>query len=63
MSDFKEPPYYLLQPLCSEEAEVAKFTESIYGNPMLLDKDGYSFKMNLKRGEKIYWGCSAVVNW
>ena len=28
---------------------------------MLLDKNGYSFKMNLKRGEKIYWGCSGKV--
>ena len=26
-------------------------------NPMLLDKDGYVFTANKKRGRKIYWVC------
>ena len=41
----------------SEETEVARFVESHRGNPMLLDKDGYVFNVNRKRGRKIYWIC------
>ena len=39
------------------DLEVAKFTESVQGNPMLLDKEGHPFKTSVKRGRKIYWIC------
>ena len=44
-------------PLQTRVHEVARFTESFKGNPMLLDKDGYPFQQNNKRGKKIYWVC------
>ena len=31
-------------------------------NPMLLDKDGYVFTANKKRGRKIYWICRENKN-
>ena len=31
--------------------------ESYKGNPILLDKEGYIFKTNTKRGKKTYWCC------
>ena len=36
---------------------MAKFVESKYGNPMLLDKGGHVYKSSVKRGRKIYWTC------
>ena len=48
-------------PLQTNEHEVARFTESFKGNPMLLDKDGYPFKTSMKRGRKIYWICRDKV--
>ena len=44
------------------ETEVAKFVESSKANPMLLDKDGYVFTANRKRGRKIYWLCRENKN-
>ena len=43
-----------------DEFEVAIFIESRYGNPMLVDKEGYIFN-TIKRspdGTKTYWKCS-----
>ena len=37
--------------------ELAKFVEGQTGKPCLLDKLGYPFTSNKKRGTKIYWTC------
>jgi len=44
-------------PLEENQQEMAKFVESKYGNPMLLDEGGHVYKSSVKRGRKIYWTC------
>ena len=38
--------------------EVARFTTSAYGNPMLLDSEGNTYRKNNSIYERIHWRCS-----
>jgi hypothetical protein len=38
-----------------------KFSRTKYGNPLLIDQDGFSYCMNMKKQSRIYWICNKVA--
>lgn len=52
-----KPASFLLDTLSIVFAEVASFMKSKYGNDILVDRYGYTYRSNLKRNDKIYWKC------
>ena len=38
-----------------------KFSRTKYGNPLLIDPDGFSYCMNMKKQSRIYWICNKVA--
>ena len=44
-------------PLKTEDLEIGRFIESKFGNSLLMDKAGYTYRANRKRNSKIYWMC------
>ena len=50
------PKYSNLVP--DESFEVARFTTSLHGNPMLLDSEGNTYRKNNSTNERIHWRCS-----
>ena len=38
--------------------EMARFTTSVHGNPMLVDSEGKTYKKNASKKDRTMWKCS-----